>query len=630
MAFLDETGATEFWAKCKAWFGRALGINTASTTVDVLLKNNAGDTLSTGTLPAATDSKAGVMTAAEHTKLAGVATGATANTGTITGISSTSPIVGSGTSGSVSLSHAASGPSSSGSTSKGDTTAQTPGFGGSFKVTSETVDKYGHTTALAEHNVTIPSSEASASAAGLMSAADKAKLDGVAAGANAYTHPAYDAASAALAKVGRDATGHVVLGAAITKSDITALGIPAQDTTYDDFTGSTESAAGAHGLVPAPAASRGRAALLGDGGWHLLSGVVSPSNSSPYRTNIYLKGDFNDAVADSMVTWQLNPATSSLPGTMTPAQYTKLSGIEAGAQVNPSFAASQGLGVSESSGTLTYKGQKIYHAVCETAASTTAKVATLVEASDYALEVGVMVAVTFKYGNSATTPTLKVTNGSDAAKTIAIPKDATAYQTGNGTTYNSWGAYETVFFTYNGTYWVNMGSGRLAYLAYNKANSISVPTAYTSNPAMDGTASPGSSSNWAKGDHVHPTDTSRAPLASPALTGTPTAPTAQDGTNTTQIATTAFVHTAVSNAQSGAATFQGTLSSQSTLTSADYKSGWYWVVSAAGTYAGQECESGDMVYAIADKDGSYSADDFSVVQANIRAMTVAEVDAICV
>ena len=39
-----------------------------------------------------------------------------------------------------------------------------------------------------------------------------------------------------------------------------------------------------------------------------------------------------------------------------------------------------------------------------------------------------------------------------------------------------------------------------------------------------------------------------APLASPALTGTPTAPTATVGTNTTQIATTAFVTTAISNA----------------------------------------------------------------------------------
>lgn len=42
--------------------------------------------------------------------------------------------------------------------------------------------------------------------------------------------------------------------------------------------------------------------------------------------------------------------------------------------------------------------------------------------------------------------------------------------------------------------------------------------------------------------------TSLAPIASPALTGTPTAPTATSGTNTTQIATTAFVNTAAASA----------------------------------------------------------------------------------
>jgi hypothetical protein len=43
----------------------------------------------------------------------------------------------------------------------------------------------------------------------------------------------------------------------------------------------------------------------------------------------------------------------------------------------------------------------------------------------------------------------------------------------------------------------------------------------------------------------------RAPLASPALTGTPTAPTAAPATNTTQIATTAFVQEALSGAGAG-------------------------------------------------------------------------------
>jgi hypothetical protein len=44
--------------------------------------------------------------------------------------------------------------------------------------------------------------------------------------------------------------------------------------------------------------------------------------------------------------------------------------------------------------------------------------------------------------------------------------------------------------------------------------------------------------------YVDAQDATKAPLASPALTGTPTAPTASPGTNTTQLATTAFVEAA--------------------------------------------------------------------------------------
>jgi hypothetical protein len=51
----------------------------------------------------------------------------------------------------------------------------------------------------------------------------------------------------------------------------------------------------------------------------------------------------------------------------------------------------------------------------------------------------------------------------------------------------------------------------------------------------------------------------KAPLASPDLTGVPTAPTASAGTNTTQIATTAFVSTAVANLVDGAPELLNTL-----------------------------------------------------------------------
>jgi hypothetical protein len=49
-----------------------------------------------------------------------------------------------------------------------------------------------------------------------------------------YTHPSYTAKSAGLYKVTVDVTGHVSTTAAVAKSDITALGIPSQDTTYSE------------------------------------------------------------------------------------------------------------------------------------------------------------------------------------------------------------------------------------------------------------------------------------------------------------------------------------------------------------------------------------------------------------
>lgn len=43
----------------------------------------------------------------------------------------------------------------------------------------------------------------------------------------------------------------------------------------------------------------------------------------------------------------------------------------------------------------------------------------------------------------------------------------------------------------------------------------------SSTPIVDGTGAAGSSTRYARQDHVHPTDTSRAPIASPNFSGTP-------------------------------------------------------------------------------------------------------------
>jgi hypothetical protein len=64
-------------------------------------------------------------------------------------------------------------------------------------------------------------------------------------------------------------------------------------------------------------------------------------------------------------------------------------------------------------------------------------------------------------------------------------------------------------------------------------------------PLMDGTATVGTSMLFSRQDHIHPTDTSRAPLADPVFTGNPRGPTPTAGDNDTSLATTAFVTTAI-------------------------------------------------------------------------------------
>jgi hypothetical protein len=88
-------------------------------------------------------------------------------------------------------------------------------------------------------------------------------------------------------------------------------------------------------------------------------------------------------------------------------------------------------------------------------------------------------------------------------------------------------------------------STKLATTAFAKTYADGL--AGTLSPAMDGTQAVGTSTKWAHEDHVHPTDTSRAPVASPSFTGTPAAPTPTAGDASTKIATTQFVATAVSS-----------------------------------------------------------------------------------
>ncbi len=73
-------------------------------------------------------------------------------------------------------------------------------------------------------------------------------------------------------------------------------------------------------------------------------------------------------------------------------------------------------------------------------------------------------------------------------------------------------------------------------------------------------------------------------------------------------------------AASDAMVFKGTIGTGGTVTAlpTTYKTGWTYRVITAGIYAGQDCEVGDLIIALVDRDGTGNLDaDWTVAQTNI-------------
>ncbi|WP_102410404.1 hypothetical protein [Beduinella massiliensis] len=201
-------------------------------------------------------------------------------------------------------------------------------------------------------------SPATASADGLMAKGDKAKLDGVAANANNYAHPT-SAGSKHIPAGG--ANGQILRWSA----DGTAAWGADNNTTYSDMKGATAEAAGANGLVPAPAAGTQGKYLRGDGTWQTppnttygvatasadglmakgdkakLDGVATNANNYAHPTNAGNKhipaggasGQILRWSADGTAAWGADNdttyglATGSADGLMSSADKKKLDGF---------------------------------------------------------------------------------------------------------------------------------------------------------------------------------------------------------------------------------------------------------------------------------------------------------------
>jgi hypothetical protein len=158
--------------------------------------------------------------------------------------------------------------------------------------------------------------------------------------------------------------------------------------------------------------------------------------------------------------------------------------------------------------------------------------------------------LTLDLGNSTATSASYTLGGgasiSGATKTVNIGTGGVA---GSTTTVNIGSTLNTTnvnFSVTNGT--ISLGGNATAATQAVDTNSTALATtafvvgqAGSATPLVNGTAAVGTSLRYARQDHVHGTDTTRAPLASPTFTGTPLSTTAAVDTNTTQIATTAYV-----------------------------------------------------------------------------------------
>lgn len=144
--------------------------------------------------------------------------------------------------------------------------------------------------------------DATTSAHGLMTAADKAKLNGIASNANNYSHPT------------SSGNKHIPAGGSAGQilrwsADGTATWGPDNNTTYSEFKGATSSAAGGGGLVPAPGTADVGKVLKGSGAWGMLGkgdvglgnvdNTADSAKSVKYATSAGSAGSAGSATNDS-------------------------------------------------------------------------------------------------------------------------------------------------------------------------------------------------------------------------------------------------------------------------------------------------------------------------------------------
>ena len=171
--------------------------------------------------------------------------------------------------------------------------------------------------------------DATQSAHGLMTAADKKKLDGIATNANNYTHPT------------TSGNKHIPAGGSSGQilrwsADGTAVWGADKDTTYSDFKAAASGdMMGTHGLVPAPAAGQETMVLFASGYWGSLQ--IRDYNPSADKRGFWITRDEGEAAVD-LCGFTFSGATSSVAGLMSATDKDKLDALPTNATLSSTYA----------------------------------------------------------------------------------------------------------------------------------------------------------------------------------------------------------------------------------------------------------------------------------------------------
>ena len=413
------------------------------------------------------------------------------------------------------------------------------------------------------------------------------------------TYEAATSSTLGLVKVGSNITNTSGV-ISLTKANVTsALGYtpPTTDTTYSSFVGASASADGSTGLVPTPIAGKQGSFLRGDGTWAtpLNTTYTGSDGISLSGTNFTNSGVRSIASGTTANTLSVNTGgttktitINNVANATNATNATKATQDSVGQQINTTYIK----GLSVSGKTITYtKGDDTKGSI--TTQDTTYSAGTGLSLSGTTFtNSGVR---SIKAGTTANQLSID-TNGTTS--TITINNVA------NATTASSANALSTART-------ITLGGDLNGSVSFDGSENVTL-TATVADDSHNHTI--------ANIDNLQTTLNAKAPLASPTFTGTPKAPTATSGTNTTQIATTAFVQSEINSkiAAADAMIFKGTIGTGGTITAlpATHTTGWTYKVITAGTYAGQKCEVGDLITCLTD--GTTATDShWTVIQTNI-------------